>query len=178
MVRCEFRYNFIQETPGLIMSNDEITIRIDDLRGPEIAALLEAHLDHMRTISPPESVHALDLDALRMPDITFWTMWYESKLVGCGALRELNKFHGEIKSMHTVNTLRGKGIGRRMLTHVIDEASQRGYDRLSLETGATDDFIAARSLYAAFGFAICPPFGHYTADPFSTCMTFEMEQRQ
>lgn len=160
------------------MSNDEITIRIDDLRGPEIATLLEAHLDYMRAISPPESVHALDLDALRTLDITFWTMWHANELAGCGALRELDKSHGEIKSMHTVNTLRGKGLGRRMLTHIIDEAEQRGYLCLSLETGATDDFIAARSLYARFGFATCPPFGNYTIDPFSTCMTFELEKRQ
>ena len=160
------------------MSCDEITIRIDDLRGLEIATLLEAHLDHMRATSPPESVHALDLDALRTPDIMFWTMWHTDELVGCGALRELDKSHGEIKSMHTVNTLRGKGLGRRMLTHIIDEAEQRGYQRLSLETGATDDFVAARRLYARFGFATCPPFGNYTLDPFSTCMTYELEKRQ
>ena len=158
------------------MCSHEITIRADDLRGPEIAALLEAHLDHMRAISPPKSVHALDLDALRAPDITFWTMWLEGKLVGCGALRELDTSHGEIKSMHTINTLRGKGLGRRILAHIIDEAERRGYDRLSLETGATDDFVVARSLYAAFGFTTCPPFGSYTPDPFSTCMTFEMGQ--
>jgi len=160
------------------MSNDDITIRIDDLRGPEIATLLEAHLDYMRSISPPESEHALDLDALRKPDITFWTKWHKGMLVGCGALRELDTSHGEIKSMHTVNTLRGKGLGRRMLTHIIDEAEQRGYQRLSLETGATDDFVASRGLYAGFGFAVCPPFGTYTLDPFSTRMTFELDQRQ
>jgi len=160
------------------MSSDEIDIRIDDLRGPEIAALLEAHLDHMRSISPPESVHALDLDALRTPDITFWTMWHKDVLIGCGALRELGPLHGEIKSMHTVGTLRGKGLGRRMLKHIVDAAMRRGYRRLSLETGATDDFIAARGLYAAFGFVTCPPFGSYTLDPFSTCMTYELEQRQ
>ena len=160
------------------MSNDDITIRIDDLRGPEIATLLEAHLDYMRSITPPESEHALDLDALRKPDITFWTKWHKGMLVGCGALRELDTSHGEIKSMHTVNTLRGKGLGRRMLTHIIDEAEQRGYQRLSLETGATDDFVASRGLYAGFGFAVCPPFGTYTLDPFSTCMTFELDQRQ
>jgi len=159
------------------MSNDEITIRVDDLRGLEIVALLEAHLEYMRSVSPPESVHALDLDALRAPDITFWTMWHKGDLVGCGALRELDRAHGEIKSMHTVSSLRGKGLGRKILTHIVDEAMERGYDRLSLETGATDDFIAARSLYAGFGFVTCPPFGNYTLDPFSTCMTFELEQR-
>ena len=106
------------------MGNDGITIRIDDLRGPEIAALLGAHLDYMRSILPPESLHAIDLDALRKPGVTFWTMW---QLVGCSALRELDTTHGKIKSMQTVNTLRGKGLGRRMLTHIIDEADQREY---------------------------------------------------
>lgn len=153
-----------------------IDIRLDDLRGPEIAELLEAHLNHMRAISPPESVHALDLDALRAPEITFWTIWQdEDTLIGCGALRELDKRHGEIKSMHTIRSLRGKGLGRRMLTHIIGEATRRGYKRLSLETGGTDDFAAARGLYSAFGFTTCPPFGDYRPDPFSTCMTREFD---
>lgn len=154
-----------------------IDIRIDDLKGPEIADLLQTHLDHMRAISPPESVHALDLDALRKPEITFWTLWQAGTLIGCGALRELDPTHGEIKSMHTPVSMRGSGYGRRMVAHIMDEARRRGYRRLSLETGATDDFIAARSLYAAFGFQTCPPFGDYVEDPFSTCMTLELELR-
>lgn len=153
-----------------------IDIRPDDLQGPEIAELLEAHLTHMRAISPPNSVHALDLEALRAPQITFWTMWQDDDtLIGCGALRELDTRHGEIKSMHTLKSLRGKGLGRRMLTHIIDEAKRRGYKRLSLETGGTDDFAAARGLYSAFGFVTCPPFADYVLDAFSTCMTLELD---
>lgn len=158
------------------IDNTQIEIRIDDLRGSEIAALLETHLDHMRSISPPESVHALDLDALRKPDITFWTVWRDQELIGCGALRELDSTHGEIKSMHTLQASRGLGIGRKMVTHILKVASERGYARLSLETGATDDFIAARTLYASFGFEPCPPFGDYFEDPFSAHMTLELNK--
>ncbi len=157
------------------MTASVLDIRVDDLQGPEIARLLEKHLDHMRAISPPESVHALDLDTLRTPDITFWTVWEDDQLVGCGALRKLDKTHGEIKSMHVLRTHRGKGIGRQMLEYILREAKKRDYTRLSLETGATDDFIPARSLYAAYGFQTCPPFGDYVPDPFSTCMTLELE---
>jgi putative acetyltransferase len=149
-------------------------IREDDLRGPEIAALLEAHLNLMRSISPPESVHALDLDALRAPEITFWTVWDGAILLGCGALKEIDPAHGEIKSMHTAQAARGKGVARRLLQHVLEEARQRGFRRLSLETGATGDFAAARGLYAGFGFAFCGPFADYALDPFSVFMTLEL----
>jgi putative acetyltransferase len=149
-------------------------IREDDLRGPEIAALLEAHLNLMRSISPPESVHALDLDALRAPEITFWTVWDGAILLGCGALKEIDPAHGEIKSMHTAQAARGKGVARHLLQHVLEEARQRGYRRLSLETGSTGDFAAARGLYAGFGFAFCGPFADYALDPFSVFMTLEL----
>jgi len=149
-------------------------IRTDDLRGPEIKALLEAHLDHMRSITPPESVYALDLDKLRVPEITFWTVWDGDDLVGCGALRELDPAHGEIKSMHTVASLRGRGIGRLLLEHILKTAQERGYRRLSLETGASQHFIAARTLYERFGFAPTGPFGDYTLDPHSAYMTREL----
>lgn len=158
------------------MSGMPVDIRVDDLRGNDIARLLETHLSHMRSISPPESVHALDLDKLRQPDITFWTIWRGDELVGCGALRELDPTHGEIKSMHTLSAARGFGIGRRMVEHILMTARERGYTRLSLETGATEDFIAARTLYASFGFVPCPPFGDYFEDPFSAHMTLELEQ--
>jgi len=174
-VWCQFRDHLVKAPQGSSLNMSKIDIRVDDLRGSEIIGLLQAHLDHMRAISPPESVHALDLDALRKSDITFWTMWQDDTLIGCGALRELDPLHGEIKSMHTPQAMRGNGYGRLMVTHVLDEARRRGYKRLSLETGATDDFIAARSLYAAFGFQTCPPFGNYFEDPFSTCMTLELE---
>lgn len=150
-------------------------IREDDLRGPEIAALLQVHLDHMHATSPPESAHALDLDGLRAPEITFWTLWDDKTLLGCGALKELDPAHGEIKSMHTAEAARGKGVARRLLQHIVDEARRRGYRRLSLETGGTADFAAAHGLYGSFGFQSCGPFADYVLDPFSVFMTLELD---
>src|ERR1043165_5870912 len=112
------------------------TIRLDDLSGTEIAQLLQEHLDEMHDLSPPESVHALDLDALIKPEITFWTVWADEKLAGCGALKELDPTHGEIKSMRTSYKFRGKGAGKFVLGHILDEAGRRGYKRLILETGS------------------------------------------
>ena len=146
-------------------------IRIDDLRGPEIHALLEEHLQDMRRISPPESVHALDLDGLRRPEITFWTAWSNNELVGCGALKMLDATHGEIKSMRVSGTRRRTGAGRAMLHHILDEARRRGLARLSLETGSLPEFAPARQLYASLGFAPCGPFGSYVEDPYSVFMT-------
>ena len=151
-----------------------LSIREDDLAGPEIAALLQTHLDHQMAISPPESVHALDLDALRTPDMTVWTVWQEGALLGCGALKELDPAHGEIKSMHTAAAHRGKGVAARLLTHVLEEAKQRGYQRLSLETGTAEAFTAALALYARFGFRSCPPFADYREDPHSAFLTLEL----
>jgi putative acetyltransferase len=146
-------------------------IRPDDLTGPEIHALLEEHLRHMHEISPPESVHALDLSALRRPDITFWTAWDDGRLMGCGALRQLDPAHGEIKSMRTAASQRRRGVARAMLTHIVEEARRRGYARLSLETGSQPQFEPARRLYASFGFASCEPFADYRPDPNSAFMT-------
>jgi putative acetyltransferase len=147
-------------------------IRIDDLRGREIRALLEEHLAHMRSISPPESVHALDLDALRQPGITFWTAWSpDGSLLGCGALKELDARHGEIKSMRTAAARRRSGVARALLAHIIAVAEGRSYARLSLETGAEPPFAPARSLYASFGFTFCAPFEGYVDDPNSVFMT-------
>ena len=148
-----------------------ITIRPDDLTGPQIHALLEEHLHHMHSMSPPESVHALDLSGLRRPEITFWTAWDDGTLAGCGALKALDAFHGEIKSMRVPQSYRGKGVGRAMLEHVLAEAKVRGYRRLSLETGAEDGFIPARTLYARYGFVECAPFADYREDPNSVFMT-------
>ncbi len=147
----------------------------DDLRGPEIAALLCAHLELMRATSPPESVHALDLDSLRAPEITFWTLYDDGQLLGCGALREIDGRHGEIKSMHTAAAARGRGVARRLLQHIIAEAKSRGYRHLSLETGSPESFAPARALYQAFGFQACGPFADYVFDPFSVYMTLELE---
>ncbi|GAB5560320.1 MAG: GNAT family N-acetyltransferase [Synoicihabitans sp.] len=154
-----------------------LTIQIDDLRGPEIAALLEEHLEDMRRISPPESVHALDLEKLRRTDITFWTIWDGTDLAGCGALRELSSHHGEIKSMRTARSFRQRGVGKTMLTHILEEARRRDYVRLSLETGSQPEFAPARRLYASAGFTECPPFGDYGADSNSTFMTRELSSR-
>lgn len=147
----------------------------DDLRGPEIAALLETHLDLMRATTPPESVHALDLDALRAAEITFWVLRDGGRLLGCGALREIDERHGEIKSMHTAEAARGRGVARRLLSHIIEEAKRRDYKQLSLETGSPEAFAAARSLYEAFGFQSCGPFADYVFDPFSVYMTLDLE---
>ena len=149
----------------------ELTIRIDDLRGPEIRALLEEHLAEMRRQSPPESVHALDLAALRQPAITFWTGWSGGALAGCAALKQLDPTHGEIKSMRTAFAHRRTGVARALLAHLIEEARQRRYHRLSLETGSNEPFAAARALYASFGFGDCPPFADYAPDPNSVFMT-------
>jgi putative acetyltransferase len=147
-------------------------IRRDDLTGPEIRGLLEEHLRNMHELSPPESVHALDLDKLRRPDITFWTVWSEGgELLGCGALRALSPRHGEIKSMRTPQAQRRRGAGRAMLAHIIAEARRRSYERLSLETGSAAAFAPALKLYESAGFRTCPPFGDYAEDPHSVYMT-------
>lgn len=149
-------------------------IRRDDLSGPEIAALLRRHLGHAARHSPPESIHALDLDRLRAPEITFWTVWSAQTLVGCGALKELSREHGEIKSMHTAVEHRGKGVAASLLDHILEEAKARSYRRVSLETGSMAAFAPARALYARFGFRTCPPFAQYREDPNSVFMTLEL----
>jgi putative acetyltransferase len=146
-------------------------IRLDDLSGPEIRALLEEHLANMRRISPPGSVHALDLDGLRRPEVSFWTVWEDGALLGCGALKQLDERHGEIKSMRTAESARRRGVARAVLQHILAEARRRGYARLSLETGAQPFFEPARRLYASFGFEPCGPFDRYTDDPNSVFMT-------
>jgi len=146
-------------------------IRVDDLAGAEIHALLDEHLRNMYELSPPESVHALDLTSLRKPDVTFWTLWSDGELLGCGALKELDRSHGEIKSMRTAMDHRRKGVARAMLEHIIGEAQRRRYARLSLETGSQPAFEPARRLYESFGFTYCPPFGDYRDDPNSVFLT-------
>jgi putative acetyltransferase len=146
-------------------------IEVDDLSRPQIHALLEEHLAHMRRISPPESVHALDLEKLRRPEITFWSAWDGDTLLGCGALKELERGHGEVKSMRTPERLRRRGAGRQLLVTIIDTARARGYRRLSLETGSQRGFDPAHRLYESFGFVRCGPFGDYTDDPNSVFMT-------
>ncbi|WP_254427307.1 GNAT family N-acetyltransferase [Rhodanobacter sp. C01] len=150
-------------------------IRLDDLRGPEVAALLQEHLQDMKLHSPPESIHALDLDRLRQPEITFWTVWQNSELLGCGAIREIDAAHAEIKSMRTSRRHRRRGVAAAMLQHILDEALRRGYRRLSLETGSASAFEPARQLYVRFGFRPCGPFAEYLDDPHSVFMTHELQ---
>ena len=146
----------------------------DDLTGLEIRALLETHFAGMLASSPPGSCHFLDFDGLNAPDVTFWSIWDGDSLAGCGALKELAAEHGEIKSMRTHADYLRKGVAARMLEHIIATAKQRGYRRLSLETGSTPDFDAAHGLYLRYGFEYCPPFGDYVEDPFSRYMTLAL----
>ena len=124
--------------------------------------------------SPAESVHALDLEALRAPEVTFWTVWQASELAGCGAIKELDANHGEIKSMRTASSHLRKGVAAVLLDHILSVARERGYRRLSLETGSVEAFAPARALYGRFGFRLCAPFADYVEDPYSVFMTLEM----
>ena len=152
-----------------------LRIRLDDLQDPRIAAFLEEHLTDMRRVSPPESVHALDLDGLRHPDIRFWTAWIDlpagESLVGTAALKRLDDGHAELKSMRTAASVRGQGIAGRMLAYVVAEARALGYAQLSLETGTQPFFAPAHALYEKHGFEACGPFGTYIDDPNSRFMT-------
>lgn len=146
----------------------------DDLSGDAVAALLGEHWQGMAEHSPPESIHALDLEGLRASDITFWTAWAGEDLCGCGALKELSPEHGEIKSMRTAQSHLRKGVGAALLQHIVDEARKRGYAQLSLETGSGPGFEAAHALYRNAGFEFCGPFADYDDDPFSRFMTLRL----
>lgn len=150
-------------------------IRLDDLTGQAVIDLIAEHLQGMAEHSPPESVHALDVDKLRASDITFWSAWDGDELLGCGALKELSAEHGEIKSMRTVSAHLRKGVARTILRQILEEAKRRGYRRLSLETGSMEAFDAARRLYESLGFHYCEPFADYVEDPNSVFMTKELE---
>ena len=149
-------------------------IEVDDLSRPQVHALLQEHLSHMYELSPPEQVFALDLNKLRGPDITFWSVWDEENLVGCGALKELSPTHGEIKSMRTPAAARNRGAGHAVLEHIISVAKQRGYTRLNLETGTHAAFEPAHNLYRSKGFAVSGPFSSYRPDPHSVFMELRL----
>lgn len=149
----------------------------DDLRSNEVHALLAEHLADMYSISPPESVHALGLEELRRPDVTFWTIWIEDHLAGCGALKALDPRRGEIKSMRTASAQRRRGVAKAMLLHILDEAKRRGYAELLLETGSQPEFLPARRLYEAFGFTYRGPFEGYRDDPNSLFMEKRLAAR-
>ncbi|WP_076263889.1 GNAT family N-acetyltransferase [Intrasporangium flavum] len=151
------------------------TVARDDLTDPAVVALLDGHVAELRTISPPESSHALDLDGLRAPGVFFWVARdTDGTVLGCGALALLDEHHGEVKSMRTTPQAQRRGVARAVLAEVLAEARRLGLTRLSLETGSADFFAPARALYAAHGFAECEPFGGYRLDPHSTFMTREL----
>ena len=152
-----------------------MTIALDDPARPDVYALLDEHLRHMHELSPPESVHALDVAQLKRPEITFWTARDGDLLLGCGALKELALDHGEIKSMRTPAVQRRRGAGRAILNHIISEAIIRGYKRLSLETGPVSTFAAAHKLYESAGFRPCGPFGDYKLDLHSVFMALDLQ---
>jgi putative acetyltransferase len=150
-----------------------IPLRIieDDLTGAQITALLRFHLDEMHQWSPPGSVHAMPVERLRQPDVTFFSAWDGDTLAGCGAIKQIDPAHGELKSMRAAPAYRGQGVGRAILLHLLDVARARGYARVSLETGRPEPFYPAHRLYRGHGFTECPPFADYVLDDFSICMT-------
>ncbi|MEV7606853.1 GNAT family N-acetyltransferase [Paenarthrobacter sp. NPDC089322] len=154
-----------------------IRIETDDPARPDVSRLLSEHLADMFATSPAESVHALDHSALSQESITFWTAREDGVLLGCGALKALSPGHAEIKSMRTTTAARGRGVATSMLKHIVAEARNRGYERLSLETGTEEYFAPARRLYARHGFTECPPFGDYALDPNSVFMELPLSPK-
>lgn len=151
-----------------------MTITEGGLGEPDVVALLNEHLEGMADHSPPESIHALDVEGLKAPDITFWTMRDGKELLGCIALKQLDETHGEIKSMRTASAHLRRGVAAALLEHLVAEARRRSYERLSLETGSGPGFEAAHTLYRKFGFEYCGPFASYRDDPFSRFMTLRL----
>jgi putative acetyltransferase len=149
-------------------------ISIDDPRADDVRTVLERHLAFARAQTPPDDAHALDVDALAGPDVTFFSFRAGGELLAVGALKELDGDHAEVKSMHTVEAARGRGIGRAMVEHIVGVARERGFRRVSLETGAMAAFAPARSLYANAGFEPCEPFGDYRPSRNSTYMTMRL----
>ena len=153
------------------MNEPDLNFRLDDLSGDATRSLIARHLAGMRSNSPPESVHALDIDGLRVPEVTFWSAWVAGEIAGCGALKQLDTRCGEIKSMRVADKFLGRGVGRAILNHLISEAKAQGMESLWLETGSVAAFIPALRLYESAGFTRCGPFGDYLEDPFSVFMT-------
>ena len=153
-----------------------MTLRIipGDFGDPRVADLLRVHVTQARAQTAPGSAHALDLDGLRSPEISFWTMWEDEMLLGFGALKRLSADHGEVKSMHTAQAMRRRGAGSAMLRHLIAAARADGMSRLSLETGSWDYFQPTQALYRSHGFVECPPFADYVLDPNSVFMTLDL----
>jgi putative acetyltransferase len=147
-----------------------------DFSDPRVVGLIRIHLKSARAETAPGSAHALDLTGLQSPDIKLWTIWDDETLLGVGALKRLSADQGEVKSMHTVQSLRRKGAGSAMLRHIIATARASGMSRLSLETGSWDYFLPARELYKRHGFVECAPFGDYVLDANSVFMTLDLRK--
>lgn len=150
-------------------------IAIDDPTASDVRALVERHLQFARATTPPEHVFALDLDGLKDPAVTFFTYRVNGDVIGMAALKRLDDSHAELKSMHTAAEARGQGVGRALVDHIVAVARERGYRRVSLETGAGPAFEAARSLYASASFTPCEAFGDYRPTPLSAYMTLSLE---
>ena len=144
------------------------------LDDPRVVALLHVHLSRARAETAPGSAHALDLSGLRAPEVSFWSAWEGEELLGVGALKRLDAEHGEVKSMHTAEAARGRGVASALLREILAAGRRRGMRRLSLETGSWAYFLPARALYARHGFVECGPFGDYREDPNSVFMTLEL----
>jgi putative acetyltransferase len=155
----------------------ELVIAVDDPRAEDVRTLLDTHLAFSREVTPPGHVHALDIDGLLDPAVTFFSARRDGVLLAVGALKRLDESHAELKSMHTSAAVRGQGVGRAMVDHLLAIAADRRYQRVSLETGTVDAFLPARRLYARVGFKACEPYGEYTVNPHSTCMTIKIEGR-
>jgi putative acetyltransferase len=151
---------------------------VEDPRAGDVRRLLERHLEFARSQTPPEDAQALDLVGLLDPSVTLFGFRHDGKLLAVGALKHLDDDHAEVKSMHTAQAVRGRGIGRRMVDHLLAVARERGYHRVSLETGSMGAFLPARSLYAAAGFTPCQPFGDYRLSANSTFMTLSLNRRE
>ena len=152
----------------------DLVIGPDDPTAEDVRALLERHLAFAREVTPFEGVHVLGVDGLADPSVTFLSARRDGRLLGIGALKQLDGAHAELKSFHTAQAARGQGVGRALVEHVLAVAAERGYRRVSLETGVMEAFAPARALYARVGFTPCPPFGDYVGSPTSACMTIAL----
>lgn len=153
----------------------ELVITEEDPHAADVGAVLARHLAVMHDETPPAHVHALPADRLRDPAVTLFGARRAGELLGVGAIRRLDAAHAEIKSMHTLAEARGQGVGRAMLNHLLQVAAARGVERVSLETGTMAVFEPARTMYMSAGFRPCEPFGEYTANPYSVCMTLVLD---
>jgi len=141
---------------------------------PKVNELLIKHFIELRSVSPADSTHVLDIAGLKDQSIKFWSLWKNNEIIGCGALKFLEKNHGEFKSIRVTDKFRKTGIGEKLIDHLIEEAKKLEVSKLSIETGAGEFFLPARKLFSKFGFKACPPFAHYKEDPNSCYYTLNL----